>query len=44
MIKLRDDAVSELRSMVLSNDSRVFRFLRLYMMEKNNNNICEVLD
>ncbi|CAM9103030.1 unnamed protein product [Ectocarpus sp. 8 AP-2014] len=43
MIKLRDDAVSELRSMVLSNDSRVFRFLRLYMMEKNNN-ICDVLD
>lgn len=44
MIKLRDDAVCEVRSMVLSNDSRVFRFLRLYMMEKNNNNICEVLD
>ncbi|CAN0248583.1 unnamed protein product [Ectocarpus sp. 6 AP-2014] len=44
MIKLSDDAVSEVRSMVLSNDSRVFRFLRLYMMGKNNNNICEVLD
>jgi len=44
MIELRDDAVNEVRSMVLSNDSRVFRFLRLYMMEKNNNNIYQVLD
>ena len=44
MIKLCDDAVREVRSMVLSNDSRVFRFLRIYMLQTNDNNICEVLD
>ena len=44
MIKLSDDAVREVRSMVLSNDSRVFRFLRIYMLQTKENNICEVLD
>lgn len=44
MVKLCDDAVREVRSMVLSNDSRVFRFLVIYMMETSDNNICEVLD
>ena len=45
MVELCDDAVREIRSMVLSNDSRVFRFLRLYMMARaQDNNICSVLD
>jgi hypothetical protein len=45
MVKLCDDAASEIQSMVRSNDSRVFRFLRLYMMMRpGDNNIYQVLD
>lgn len=45
MVELCDDAVREVRSMVLSNDSRVFRFLRIYMMATaDDNNIVHVLD
>lgn len=45
MVTLREDAVLEIQSMVRSNDSRVFRFLRLYMMmTPADNNIYEVLD
>lgn len=45
MVELCDDAVREVRSMVLSNDSRVFRFLRIYMMATtDDNNIVDVLD
>ncbi|CAM9567072.1 unnamed protein product [Sphacelaria rigidula] len=45
MITLCDDAVREIQSMVRSNDSRLFRFLRLYMMmRRGDNNIYQVLD
>lgn len=45
MPKLGEDAVREIRSMVRSNDSRVFRFLRIYMMARvDDNNILQVLD
>lgn len=45
MPTLGEDAVRELRSMVRSNDSRVFRFLRIYMMARvEDNNILQVLD
>lgn len=45
MITLCDNAVREVQSMVRSNDTRVFRFLRLYMMMKpGENNIYDVLD
>lgn len=43
MIELTDEAVRQVRSMVLSNDSRVFRFLRIYMLDTRNN-ILHVLD
>lgn len=45
MVELCDDAVREVRSMVSSNDSRVFRILRIYMMARiEDSNICSVLD
>lgn len=45
MVALGDDAVLEIQSMVRSYDSRVFRFLRLYMMmTPTENNIYQVLD
>ncbi len=45
MVHLGDEAVKEIESMVRSTDSRVFRFLRLYMMANiGDNNIHEVLE
>ena len=45
MVQLCDDAVREVQSMIRSNDSRVFRFLRIYMMATpGDNNILHVLD
>jgi len=45
MVNLCDDAVREIRSMVRSNDSRVFSFLRIYMMAPvDNNDIFQVLN
>lgn len=47
MVELCEDAVSEIKSLVRSNDSRVFRYLRIYMMMREvggDNNILQILD